>query len=136
MPLTGERKKQYHREYHRKYHQLKKDDPEYRKRRLENNRKYYERNSEKKLAKNREYYKNHPELRTKYYNPKKSRARRKAVYYLQKGIIERKNVCELCKKNDKKLEMHHEDYDKPLQVTFLCRSCHHRLHGVSRMRNV
>lgn len=46
--------------------------------------------------------------------------------------IKKPNLCELCKKN-KKLEGHHEDYNKPLVVKWLCRQCHIKLH---RSKNV
>ncbi len=37
--------------------------------------------------------------------------------------------CEKCKKRHHDIHAHHDDYAKPLEVRWLCRSCHFRLHG-------
>ena len=34
--------------------------------------------------------------------------------------------CQIC--GDPEVEMHHHDYDKPLDVIWLCRSCHLEYH--------
>jgi hypothetical protein len=70
----------------------------------------------------REWRKTHP------LNPeqrKKDNARSYAGVYLRRGKIERKP----CQKCGEKAEMHHEDYSKPLEVTWLCRECHLNLHA-------
>lgn len=54
----------------------------------------------------------------------KSRARAYANMYLRRGLIERKG-CEVC---GEKAQMHHEDYNKPLRVRFLCSRHHQYLH--------
>jgi hypothetical protein len=36
----------------------------------------------------------------------------------------------MCKRKTK-LHAHHEDYKRPLNVIWLCRSCHQRIHGGS-----
>lgn len=36
--------------------------------------------------------------------------------------------CEICKIKNAE-HRHHEDYDKPLEVNFLCWSCHGKVHG-------
>lgn len=41
------------------------------------------------------------------------------------GILIRES-CEIC--NEPKVEAHHDDYSKPLQVRWLCRSHHRKLH--------
>lgn len=71
----------------------------------------------------REYRKN--------YNPtvpyqKKEKSRSCARQGLRRGKLIRK-PCEKC--GNAKAEMHHEDYDKPLEVTWLCRECHLDLHN-------
>lgn len=60
--------------------------------------------------------------------PKKVCARRKIQYALTKGLVTRPSFCELCKKTAK-VDAHHDDYNKPLEVRFLCRSCHFQWHA-------
>lgn len=40
--------------------------------------------------------------------------------------IPKNQLCENCKK-ELATDRHHEDYNKPLEVKFLCRSCHYKL---------
>ena len=47
-----------------------------------------------------------------------------ASSYLKRGKILRK-PCEVC---GEKAEMHHDDYKKPLEVRWLCRKCHLKIH--------
>ena len=44
------------------------------------------------------------------------------------GRIAKPRRCSLCSKI-KPLDGHHHDYDKPLDVTWLCRSCHKAIHS-------
>ena len=46
---------------------------------------------------------------------------------LRRGVIERSNKCSICG-SKKKIEGHHGDYNKPLDVMWLCRKCHLSLH--------
>lgn len=57
----------------------------------------------------------------------KQLARMKFNYELQKGKIKKPEVCTHCKES-LKLEAHHEDYTKPLDVLWLCRPCHALVH--------
>jgi hypothetical protein len=50
-------------------------------------------------------------------------ARAKTRYAISKGIIKKPTKCEVCELV-KPLQAHHEDYSKPLEVIFLCYSCH------------
>ena len=43
------------------------------------------------------------------------------------GKIKKKDKCEVCGKISK-TDAHHKDYSKPLEVVYVCRSCHFRLH--------
>jgi hypothetical protein len=36
---------------------------------------------------------------------------------------------------DENSQMHHEDYDKPLEVIWVCRPCHLKLHNEISMLN-
>ena len=58
---------------------------------------------------------------------KACRARQKIARLLKLGIIEKPSQCEKCGiKNN--VRPHHPDYDKPLEVIWLCQSCHVKLH--------
>ena len=69
-------------------------------------------------------------------DPRKSQAgrissERAAVYQqvkraLRSGDLVRE-ACEQC--GETRTEAHHHDYGKPLEVTWLCRSCHRRQHA-------
>jgi len=61
---------------------------------------------------------------------KKMRARAYAKTYQRRGKLVPK-PCERCG-SDGKVEMHHTDYDKPLQVVWLCPPCHRREHDEQR----
>lgn len=52
---------------------------------------------------------------------KKDNARSYARMYLLRGKL-LQQPCEVCE--DPNTEMHHDDYDKPLEVRWLCRECH------------
>ncbi len=48
---------------------------------------------------------------------------------LKRGLIERR-PCEQC--GNPETDAHHEQYDRPLLVQWLCRSCHMLLHSKAR----
>ena len=48
-----------------------------------------------------------------------------ANVYKRRGKL-RRQPCEKCASENS--EMHHEDYNKPLQINWLCRKCHLELH--------
>ncbi len=62
-------------------------------------------------------------------NPEKHRARNKLRKAVQMGKIEKPSACQKCGVQSKRIEGHHEDYGKPLDVIWLCVSCHKNLHG-------
>jgi hypothetical protein len=53
----------------------------------------------------------------------KQLARAKLNYYVRVGKIKKPKRCTICTKI-KKLDGHHQDYSKPLEVIWCCRSCH------------
>jgi hypothetical protein len=59
----------------------------------------------------------------------KMRARTIANARLKLGII-LKEECRLCGCEDS--EMHHGDYKKPKEISWLCRKCHTELHVLGR----
>lgn len=58
---------------------------------------------------------------------KRSNARSYANQYLRRGRITKK-PCEKCG-STYKLQMHHDDYDKPLDIKWLCKDCHLEIHN-------
>ena len=97
----------------------------YKRNNLERNRKealkYYHKNKKEIMRKRQERYHNDPEYH------KKMLARYKTRRDLKAGKIKKPNKCMSCKQ-DKSLEIHHLDYNKPLEVLWLCRICHRKLH--------
>jgi hypothetical protein len=61
-------------------------------------------------------------------NKHKVSAQRVARYAVQRGRIARGTLCERCGCAPKKLQMHHHDYTKPLDVLWLCTACHGKAH--------
>jgi hypothetical protein len=57
---------------------------------------------------------------------KKANARAYLKEYVKRGYI-KKSPCEVC--GESKVDGHHDDYDKPLQVKWLCREHHLELHA-------
>jgi hypothetical protein len=55
----------------------------------------------------------------------KAAARLKANIYRRRGKIKKTN-CVSC--GDVKSQMHHDDYNKPLDVVWFCRKCHLEYH--------
>ena len=62
----------------------------------------------------------------------KYKARDKARYAFATGLIV-KTPCSDCG-TDIDLQMHHENYGKPLEVIWLCRPCHNGRHGKGQRR--
>src|SRR5580704_3739196 len=55
---------------------------------------------------------------------------------LQRGVLVRPDACSRCGgSGNGRIEAHHEDYDKPLDVIWLCKSCHAHADGVKRYRD-
>ena len=60
---------------------------------------------------------------------KRARARSYLHVYIKRGKVQR-GPCETCGR--KKVEAHHDDYSKPLQVRWFCRKHHLELESVRR----
>lgn len=58
---------------------------------------------------------------------RRANARSYAKTYLRRGHLTRR-PCQSCGSDES--QMHHADYDKPLEVTWLCRPCHLAVHGI------
>ena len=59
---------------------------------------------------------------------------------IKKGVVVRKTHCEECgetgvfKDGRTKVQAHHPDYSKPLDVMWLCQVCHHQWHKKNKAR--
>lgn len=63
--------------------------------------------------------------------PEKIRAHELLRYALKKGDVIKDDKCQMCEE-EKKLEAHHENYDEPFNVVWLCRQCHIKLHRIKK----
>lgn len=97
--------------------------------RLKNIERYREYDKDRQKKKSRrdsqkEYRKNYKRL-----NSEAMRAHNAVARAIAKGEICRSAECESCGSRYKgTLQAHHDDYSKPLDVTFLCPSCHAERH--------
>lgn len=63
---------------------------------------------------------------------KKTDAHNKVNYAVKTGALIKNEICDFCG-DRKKLSGHHEDYDKPLDVFWLCTGCHAKRHTALNM---
>lgn len=88
-------------------------------------------NRDKVQAQNRDWYKNNKEKKDKWYkenreaHPERAEAHNLVAVAIQKRWLV-PQPCEKC--SEPKTVAHHEDYDKPLEVNWYCRSCHTKVH--------
>lgn len=62
-------------------------------------------------------------------SPEKHRAREAVRLAERRGDLVRPTVCSQCQRSDAKIEAHHPDYSKPLNIQWLCVPCHRRRHA-------
>lgn len=67
--------------------------------------------------------------RAKREDPQKFKARHAVSNAIRDGRLARGTECYFCGCSDR-LQAHHEDYDHPLDVVWLCASCHGKLHTI------
>ena len=72
----------------------------------------------------RTHRKKHSELSEE--DRKKANCRSYVNVYIRRGKI-KKESCVICKSNIK-IQAHHLDYNKPLEVIWLCKDCHYKAH--------
>lgn len=105
-------------------------------RNAEKARKWREANPERVYEQTRQWHRANPKIiaeSVKNYrrkNPEKYRAHNLLQKAVQRGKIIKPRRCEDCGKlcEPHELDGHHEDYNKPLVVKWLCRLCHVRQH--------
>jgi len=111
-------------------------NPQVQERKNELNRYRYRTNSELRKKMNqqsKEYMEKHPGYKTKINNdyrkryPEKNTARASVQLALKYKKIVRPDTCEKCGETGR-IEGHHADYSKPLDVQWLCQKCHKAEH--------
>ena len=97
-------------------------------------RKYYEENKDTLREKSREYnsrFRKETNARLREYrknNPLKAKARSIVSGAIRSGKLIRPSTCTSCER-EVFAEAHHHDYEKPLDVIWLCKSCHWKEHS-------
>jgi len=97
----------------------------------QNERERRSRNRTKQRDYERSYYASNPEpakeraIRNRANNPEKAAANDSLNYAIRAGKISRQ-PCVICGSSNS--QGHHENYDKPLEVVWLCAECHRKLH--------
>jgi len=61
-------------------------------------------------------------------------ARNSVRRHVSAGNISKPSSCEICGSSPKRIEGHHEDYSKPLEVVWCCKNCHRKLDRKRRER--
>jgi hypothetical protein len=69
-------------------------------------------------------------FRSRVRNPEKHKARNAAKNAVRDGVLRKPDLCEDCgvQFSRNELHAHHDDYNKPLDVRWLCRPCHDERH--------
>lgn len=69
-------------------------------------------------------------------NPTRTNANRAVEAALKAGAIKNPGVCYGCgcEAGEHRIEAHHHDYSKPLDVVWLCTPCHRRMDAQRRVR--
>ena len=60
-------------------------------------------------------------------NPHKKRVEHFVQWMIKKGEIQRPSCCQECSATTK-IDAHHDNYLKPLDIMWLCRTCHSKRH--------
>lgn len=99
---------------------------------------YRRKHAEKKRRLSKEWRLNNPErvaahqkIRERKF-PEKHRARRILKEAVKYGKVEKPTVCPRCGVDEVpavEMHAHHHDYSKPLEIEWVCRSCHNKEHG-------
>ena len=85
------------------------------------NQNYWNKNGDNIQSKRRLDYKLSYEIR------KATACRSKVKVALKKGVLKKPDKCENCQ-HVRDLIAHHFDYNRPLDVNWVCRSCHSKIH--------
>lgn len=80
----------------------------------------------KKAATDPEWVERRNEDARKRYCPKAGKARYAVRMAVKRGEIVKPDVCEECNEGHFRIEAAHTDYSRPLDIRWLCASCHRR----------
>jgi hypothetical protein len=61
-------------------------------------------------------------------NPEKRRAHVAICNAVRRGKIVKPTICEACGEEPGRIEAHHADYSKLLEVNWFCQLCHTKIH--------
>ena len=91
----------------------------------------YLKNLDRTRVTNDWWRRNNPEwLKTWHasYDKRKRYAQRKVQRAVKSGVLTRPSTCPSCGARGVRIEAHHDDYSKPLNVRWLCSFCHKQEH--------
>lgn len=86
---------------------------------------YYREYSKKRYSGDKEFRNRRKESAKKWATPEKNRAHQLVYSWVKIGRLTR-GLCEIC--SSTKVQAHHSDYKKPLDVKWLCPSHHRNIH--------
>jgi len=96
---------------------------------LQNKERWYEYVRRRRSTKEGRLAKNQESAKWREANPEKYTAQYQLNNAIKLGKVERPGVCSLCGKASDRIHGHHPDYSKPLEVIWLCESCHKVVHA-------
>jgi hypothetical protein len=83
-------------------------------------RQWVKRNPQKAVASRLKWEAENPEKRRAVW-----RAHAAVKSAVKRGVLIKPDLCSRCGQHGRRIEAAHHDYTKPLEVTWLCSSCHH-----------
>lgn len=97
---------------------------------LESCRKWQKNNRDKVVAYQKEFREKQKIAGKKWVinNPERYKAHKKLNYAVFKGEVVKSSSCQVCGCSNKKIEAHHYDYTKSLEVIWVCTGCHGWIH--------
>ena len=98
-------------------------------------RKYYVENADKLRESSKKKMKVYLEnkgvqtrIKSKNDFPEKIKARELLKTEVRSGRMKKPDQCQICSGKPSRIEAHHHDYNKPLEVVWLCAPCHRKVH--------